>query len=74
MPVDSKTEVVVLVVAVTGLGFFAVRWASRAALFRRREEKTLVDLYRSFVFNVPVDMQTFIELITLIGECYGVAR
>jgi len=73
MPVDIKTEIVVLVVVAIGLGFLGVRWASRAALFRRREERTLSDLYRSFVFNVPVDMQTFIEMITLIGECYKVA-
>ena len=73
MLADTKTELIVLVVILSGLAFFGIRWASRAAMFRRREDKTLLDLHRSFVFNVPVEMQTFIELISLIGECYHVA-
>jgi hypothetical protein len=73
MRLDTKPGIVLLILIATGLALLAIRWASRTALFRRREDKGLADLYRTFVFSVPVDVQTFVELISLIGECYHVA-
>ncbi len=68
-----KTEIILFIAAAAGAGLFVIRRTSRAALFRHRDEKRLSDLYHYFAFNMPVDMATFTELITLIGKCYGVA-
>jgi hypothetical protein len=70
MIVDFTTGVLALVLI--GLGTFIVECAARRALLRGREEKSLEDLYESFVFKIPVDLDTFVQVIRLVGNCYRV--
>jgi hypothetical protein len=50
-----------------------LRWAVRGVLFRRREKKPLEDLFRSFGFRIPVDYDLFVQVVSLIGECYRIS-
>ena len=70
MTLDLMTGGIVFVAC--GAVFAAIRWAARRGGLRKRREIALPDLYLSFQFGVPVSLETFVEAISLVGECYRI--
>ncbi|MCO5061187.1 MAG: hypothetical protein M9963_04165 [Kiritimatiellae bacterium] len=50
-----------------------LRYTARVTLLRGRENRPLEELYRSFVFNTSVDLDTFVKVISLVAKCYHIA-
>ena len=69
MTVDFLTGAVVL--AISAIACVAVRWAAEGTYAVARKSR-YNDLYASFLFKVPVDFESFVESLSLVGRCYHI--